>query len=145
MKIRPPSTMHEYAEYYEKRWALLRKPWSEPRGSEKDNLEQESYHVIAIEESNIIGGGRIHFNSASEAQVRYMFVLPEHQGRGIGKEILSALESYALSQKAKVIKLNSRENAIPFYERQGYQVSGESPKLFGIIAHKRMQKSIWVK
>lgn len=139
MKIRQPSTITEYAEYYERRWEVLRKPWDQPRGSEQDNLEEQSYHTIAVNGQEIVGGGRIHFNTPQEAQIRYMFILPDHQGRGVGKEVLKSLEPYAWQEGAASIVLNARENAIPFYQGQGYQIVGDAPTMFG-ITHKKMEK-----
>jgi hypothetical protein len=44
MEIRSPETVEEFMQYYELRWRLLRKPWNQPKGSEKDEKEDEAFH-----------------------------------------------------------------------------------------------------
>ena len=73
MKIRSPGSQNDYEAYYELRWRILRKPWNQPKGSERDDLEEQSYHVMATNEhEHVIGCGRLHFISENHAQIRYM-------------------------------------------------------------------------
>ena len=39
MKLRPPETAEEFDAYYNLRWMVLRAPWNQPTGSEKDEYE----------------------------------------------------------------------------------------------------------
>jgi N-acetylglutamate synthase-like GNAT family acetyltransferase len=142
MIVRVPLTDEEFDKYYDLRWRILRAPWNQPKGSEKDELEGNSIHIIAIIEGEIVGCGRIHFNSIDEAQIRYMAVENELQGRGIGKLILNELEQKALEKGAKKIILNARENAVKFYDKNGYKIVKESHTLFGEIKHFLMRKDI---
>jgi len=142
MIVRVPLTDEEFDKYYDLRWRILRAPWNQPKGSEKDELEGKSIHIIAIIEGEIVGCGRIHFNSIDEAQIRYMAVENELQGRGIGKLILNELEQKALEKGAKKIILNARENAVKFYDKNGYKIVKESHTLFGEIKHFLMRKDI---
>jgi N-acetylglutamate synthase-like GNAT family acetyltransferase len=142
MIVRVPLTDEEFDKYYDLRWRILRAPWNQPKGSEKDELEGKSIHIIAINEGEIVGCGRIHFNSIDEAQIRYMAVENELQGRGIGKLILNELEQKALEKGAKKIILNARENAVKFYDKNGYKIVKESHTLFGEIKHFLMRKDI---
>ncbi len=74
IEIRAPKTKKEQEEYYNLRWEILRKPWNQPKGSEKDEYENDAIHIAAFVNGKIIGVGRIHFNSKEEAQIRYMAV-----------------------------------------------------------------------
>ncbi len=139
IQIRSPETPEEWRAYYELRWKILRAPWNQPRGSERDMLEQQAHHLIAFDEGKVLGVGRIHFNSSSEAQVRYMAVDPKMQGRGVGKAILADLEAYAQKNGVSSIVLNARENALQFYERTGYHIIAPVKPLFGIL-HWKMRK-----
>ena len=60
VEIREPKDNSEFEAYYDLRWRILRKPWGQERGSEKDELEEEAFHVIAVDNGRIIGGGRGH-------------------------------------------------------------------------------------
>jgi ribosomal protein S18 acetylase RimI-like enzyme len=142
MKITQPKTKEEFNRYFEIRWRILRKPWNQPRGSEKDELESESTHVMAVEEGSVIGVARGHFNCPDEAQIRYMAVEEGWQNRGVGSKIILELERILADKGAKSIVLNARESAVEFYKKHGYRVIGESHTLFGAIPHKKMAKSI---
>ncbi|MCW8956521.1 MAG: GNAT family N-acetyltransferase [Gammaproteobacteria bacterium] len=143
LKILSPKTESEFKKYFEFRWLMLRAPWQQPRGSERDNLENESFHVMAVDENEtVIAAGRIHFISDSDAQIRYMAVSENKQKQGLGQQILHTLEQYALNKKIKYIHLHARESAIGFYQKQGYQIIEKSHLLFSTIQHYNMLKTL---
>ena len=143
MQITSPSSGAAFAAYYELRWKLLRFPWNQPRGSEQDDRERDGIHLMAVsKEATVVGVGRLHFNSISEAQIRYMGVLPGCQRQGIGTRILAALEDRARQLGASVIRLNARETALGFYLKHGYSPCGAGEMLFNRIAHVRMKKDL---
>ena len=141
MKISSPASHEDFEKYFELRWRVLRKPWNQPIGSEQDDLEKQSYHVMAMDEhNNVIGCGRLHFIDDNHAQIRYMAVAPDHEKQGIGKMILDKLEKYAAKKGANEITLHARENAVSFYLRAGYLLAGKSHLLFDSIQHFKMTK-----
>ncbi len=142
MELTEPHSEEEFAQYYELRWKILRHPWGQPRGSEKDEREKESIHQMAVEEGQVVGVGRGHLNTPDDAQIRYMAVKEDIRGKGIGGAILENLERKLVEFGAKTIVLNARENAVPFYKKHGYEVVGKSHTLFGEIAHKKMVKKL---
>ena len=138
-----PGLPADWERYYDLRWRVLRAPWNQPRGSEKDELEEQSEHLMILgSEAEALAVGRLHFNSAREAQVRFMAVAPEARGRGLGGLILAELERRALTAGATAIVLNARENARRFYEKHGYKVIGPAPTLFDAVPHSRMRKEL---
>lgn len=141
VEVREPKTEGEFEKYYELRWRVLREPWGQPRGSERDELEGEAVHVMACAGGEVVGVGRLHFNSKEEAQIRYMAVKEGYRGRGIGSSILRELERRAKGLGARYIVLNAREGAAKFYEARGYKVVGRARPLFG-IPHLRMRKEL---
>lgn len=48
------------------------------------------------------------------------FVDPAHQGRGIARRLLAALDAMALRHGLRQLFLSSSLNAVPVYERAGY-------------------------
>lgn len=142
MIIKSPQTRQEFFDYYDLRWRILRAPWNQPKGSEQDELEGQAIHIIAVESDKIVGCGRAHFNSDSEAQIRYMAVENEWQGKGVGKLILDELEKRVIAKGAKKIILHARENVVNFYEKNGYAIIKPSHTLFGVIPHYLMEKKI---
>ena len=143
MKIVSPGTTEEFARYYELRWQVLRAPWSQPHGSERDELEADAYHVMASEaDYGAVAVGRLHRLAEGEAQIRYMAVAEHRRGMGLGSRILVALEQRALDMGLRRIVLDSRESAVGFYERHGYGIIGLGNTLFGSIRHFRMAKDL---
>ena len=125
-------------------WEMLRKPLGMSMDSLADSIEEESFHLMGIdEEGNVIASGRVHFNTSDEAQIRYMAVDDNFKRQGIGSEIVTELEKYALSKKAVTITLNARENAISFYLSLGYSEVCPYQSDTG-IPHKTMKKDLIV-
>ncbi len=143
MIVKCPQSKEEFAKYYDLRWELLRKPWNQPEGSEKDELEDSAFHIMVCEnDGTVVGVGRLHFNNEYESQIRYMAVEDSYRGRGIGKIVLSKLEEAAKSGGAGQIVLNARETAVKFYEKAGYEVTEPAHTLFGAIKHFKMRKNV---
>lgn len=143
MLITEPSSEKDFELYYDLRWRILRKPWNQPKGSEKDELEDEAIHVMVCNDDRIPAGiGRAHFNASDEAQIRYMAVENEWQGRGIGKLILNYLEGKIKERNVEYIVLNARDTAVKFYEKHGYKIVKEAHTLFGAIPHYKMIKHL---
>ena len=71
-----------------------------------------------------------------------MAVHPNYQGKGLGKLIVTQLEIEAKRINLTTIELQARENALEFYKSQGYIIKEPSFKLWDIIQHYLMVKSI---
>ena len=137
-----PVTRSEWQDYYELRWKILRHPWKQPRGSEKDDLEAESTHRMAVVKNKVIGVGRLHCVDRSIVQIRFMAVDAVYQNESVGSTILEELELSITDKSVTKICLHSREAAIEFYRKHGYHVMQRSFVLYGDIAHYRMEKFI---
>ena len=140
--IRNPSQKNEYDAYYFLRWQVLRAPWNQDKGSEKDELENEAIHRIAILDNIIVACGRLHFIDETTAQIRYMAVSKNFEKKGFGTKILTSLEDTARIKNHETIILNARDNVVYFYEKHGYQVIKKSHLLFNDIQHYEMKKNI---
>ena len=137
--IKPPITEKEFQDYYQLRWQLLAKPWKQDFKISQDDKEKVSNHLTAHYKNQLVGVGRLHFNTKSEAQIRYMGVITEYHGNNIGRAIEKGLRKIALKNNANSIILNARENTIPFYERLGYKQIEQAHILFDVIKHTKMK------
>ncbi|MBI1425180.1 MAG: GNAT family N-acetyltransferase [Gammaproteobacteria bacterium] len=136
-----PHSDQEWHDYFQLRWQILRAPWQQASGSERDEFENSAFHIAALDARHItVGVGRIHQLTGAQAQIRYMAVHTEHRGYGIGGEILSRLEQQAQLWSCSEILLNARVEFLEFYLKHDYLIIGEAPTLFGSIEHKRMHK-----
>jgi len=146
MIITCPQTEIQFQQYFQLRWRILRKPWGEPEGSERDETDNKNtdhcYHVMAMENNIICGVARLEFPSPGQSQLRYMAVDEIYQNKGIGRLIVEHVENYARQKNNSELFLNARENAVGFYERLGYSVTEKSYLLFDSIQHYKMTKSL---
>ena len=144
MEIIEPKTYDELKKYYNLRYEVLRKPWFQPKGSERDDKEETSFHRMIIDKSNgkAVAVGRLQFNTIEEAQIRFMAVSNHYRGMGYGTKIVKALDNIAREKGSRKIILQSRENAVKFYEKNGYKIIEKSYLLFDEIQHWLMEKEL---
>lgn len=143
IEIRAPKNQQEWDKYYQLRWEVLRKPWNQPVGSEKDASEDTSIHFMAInEQKEILGVCRLQKNSETEGQIRFMAVSENAQGKGIGKLLIKAAEKKAIELGINTIILQARENAVPFYKSCKYEIVEKTFVLFDTIQHYLMTKKL---
>ena len=80
-------------------------------------------HFYVVEnEGSIIGCGAIgpYWGKTDESSLFTIFVLPEYQGRGVGRRIIETLEQDEFFLRAKRIEIPSSITAVNFYRRMGY-------------------------
>ena len=144
MNIIEPKSSKEFRKYYNLRYEILREPWGQPIGSDRDEEEERSIHRMIINEKTggVLAVGRLQFNSSDEAQIRYMAVSNNFQGQGLGSQIISALENIAKKNGNKWIILSARENALQFYKNNGYKIVKKTHLLFSEIQHWLMLKEL---
>ena len=139
-----PASESEIEAYYKIRFEVLRKPWGQDINTTRDEWEDNSLHVLMIDDAeNAIATGRLQFNSDSEGQIRSMAVVESHRGKGLGSIVLKFLEEKAKEKKLTMIVLDARDLAVKFYEKNGYKVEGNSYTLFEVIPHFRMSKDLF--
>ena len=144
MNLIEPKTSEDFKKYYKLRYEILRKPWGQPIGSERDEGDETSIHRMIIDEKTgkVLAVGRLEFNSKDEAQIRYMAVSDDWQGQGLGSQIIAALEDFAQRNGNKWMILSARENAVQFYKNNGYEIVRKTHLLYGEIQHWLMQKEL---
>ena len=81
-----------------------------------------THFYVACEGDTIIGCGAIgpYWGSETESSLFTIFVLPEYQGKGIGKRIVETLEQDEFALRAKRIEIPASITACAFYRRLGY-------------------------
>src|SRR5438552_17875043 len=94
--LQSPRSPSEWDAYFDLRWRVLRQPWGQPRGSERDSEDKSAFHLFLTDPAGkALACGRSHFNAPEEAQIRYMAVAANARGCGYGSRILDALEAQA--------------------------------------------------
>ena len=141
--IRSPKTNKEWDDYYFLRWKILRSEFSDDIDSAKDDIEHDSCHIAAFNNSGkILGVGRLHHVDEDNSQVRYMAVDPSSRGYHIGSKILLKLIEKAKDSNRKCVILHARDNAVNFYKNNDFQLIEKTHLLFGKIQHYLMKISL---
>lgn len=142
-KLITPKTDNQIAKYYHFRWQMLREPLRMPVGSERDEFDEMSHHRMIVDgRGRPMAIGRLYITPDHEGQIRFMAVKPNRQNKGIGSLILVALESFARQEGVKRLVCNSRQEAIAFYIKNGFESQGELSEQFGANRHQQMVKQL---
>ena len=77
---------------------------------------------VVCEDEKIIGCGGIgaYWGKKDESSLFTIFVLPEYQGKGIGRKIIETLEQDEYFFRAKRIEIPASITAVGFYRKMGY-------------------------
>jgi N-acetylglutamate synthase-like GNAT family acetyltransferase len=146
LEIRNPLDKDELKEMFCLRWKVLREPWNQPKGSERD--EKDSFHskfiipIIAIIDNSIAGTIRLHKRTDEEGQLRYLAVDEKFRNLGIGKKLIIYSEKRARDLGFRSLILNARKTATKFFQKLGYEIIKEGPLIFEVIEHYVMEKKL---
>lgn len=80
-------------------------------------------HFYVVEDNDtIIGCGAIgpYWGSETESSLFTIFVLPEYQGKGIGRKIIETLERDEYFLRAKRVEVPASITTVNFYRKLGY-------------------------
>ncbi len=141
-QLREPKGKDEWEAYYDLRYRILRKPWSQPYSSAimpEDDFEK---HFALYNDNQLVAIARLDKLEDAIAQVRFVAVEEKCQGKGYGKILMTGIEDYCSQNQITTLILEARENAVPFYLALGYTITKEGKLLFSEIRHSWMIKNI---
>jgi predicted GNAT family N-acyltransferase len=134
---------HRSADYeaaLELRMSILRGPLGltfDPTDLEKEASE---IHLGAFDGEHLVATLTL-TPHGNRVKMRQVAVSSEHQGEGIGSQLVTFSESHARALGFEEMILHARETAVPFYLRLGYEVVGE-PFIEVTIPHRAMQRRL---
>jgi ribosomal protein S18 acetylase RimI-like enzyme len=89
----------------------------------------EQLFYIAYEETNVLAfiGIEHHYKNKAVTRIHKIYILPETQGKGVGKILIDFVESTAKENNSTALSLNvNRFNkALHFYEKTGFKITAE--------------------
>jgi ribosomal protein S18 acetylase RimI-like enzyme len=142
MEIRSPQTEKEWEVYYELRYEVLRKPLGKPVGSERNEGDETGVHFALYDDAVLRAIARLDEVDENTCQVRFVAVSTELQGKGYGKSIMLAVEEEGRRIGYDKLILHARDYAVDFYKKLNYTLIGESYKLFDVLQHYLMEKTL---
>jgi predicted GNAT family N-acyltransferase len=109
-----------------------------PETLEWDDVDPLCAHALAFDgDENPIGCGRL----LPDGHIGRMAVLAPWRGRGIGAALLSLLVDLAHQKGHCRAIVNAQQDAVPFYARYGFVVTGDEFEEAG-IAHRIMERTL---
>jgi len=128
-------------EMYYQRWLVLRAPINMERGTETDKYDTDALHFIAVNNQKIIASARLREMSKELGSIAYVAVLPEFQSQGVGTALIKKIIEIAEKKYLKSLRVMSRINASKFYQRIGFQETGQPFEFLG-IPHQFMKLNL---
>lgn len=87
-------------------------------------ISDPSRHFLVAElDGRIVGFGQL---NPVAAEVEAVYVHPDSVRAGIGSAIMAHLEALACEASLPSLRLSATLNAVPFYQRHGFRVTGHS-------------------
>jgi GNAT superfamily N-acetyltransferase len=144
IQIVSPKTREDFKTYYDIRYKVLREPWAQPKGTEKDDFEPISQHFMAVDEATgkIVGVIKLMEKEPGVGWFSHMAVVPSLQRKGIGKLLLKHVEEEAKRQGQKTLGCLSRLNTTAYFEKAGYMINGMPSHYFGTTQVVWMEKKL---
>ena len=91
--------------------------------------EKKHRFILAIEEETVLGFASYELNHGKKpkTKIHKIYILSNHQGKGIGKALINFIASEANErhQKGMILNVNKKNIAIRFYESIGFTISNE--------------------
>ncbi|WP_430404338.1 GNAT family N-acetyltransferase [Fluviicola sp.] len=142
IEVKIPKTQEEWDSYYDLRYRILREPLGKERGSERNDGDENGIHFALVDGKKLIAVARLDHVDQAICQARFVAVESDLQGKGYGREIMTALENKAERLGYSTMILHARDYALAFYEKLGYTLVGPSYKLFDVLQHFEMFKPL---
>lgn len=98
--------------------------WNDVLTITKEYIENNSVFKLVIE-NKIIGYYSYIEKEKNTVKLDNLFILPEHIGKGFGKNLMNDFLNKMHFQKCRKITLDSEPNAEEFYKKFGFKKIGE--------------------
>lgn len=131
----------EYQQMVQLRNDILRKPLGLTFTPEELEKEKDEILIAAFEEDKMLGCCMLITLDPATVRLRQMAVLNTVQGKGIGRALMIFAENIARDRGFRKMTMHARQSALGFYEKLGYQVSGDQFEEVS-IPHYIMEKAL---
>lgn len=134
-----PYGSKEYKDSLELRNRVLRKPIGLNLFDENLDRDAGDCHIGAFVNDVLVGILILSPVTDDTVKMRQVGVDDSYRSLGIGRKMVEDSERYALAKGYSKITLHARETAVPFYQKLGYTVLGDTFTEVG-IPHREMEK-----
>jgi predicted GNAT family N-acyltransferase len=82
----------------------------------------ETSYILALDGKIPVGTCRLHAVDNETAKIERVCVIPEYQGKNVGRIVITAGERWLADKGVKHVIITSREDVTGFYASLGYEV-----------------------
>jgi len=96
--------------------------------TEQYDKKEQLFYMIDEDETNIgFIGIEHHYKGKTVTKIHKIYLLPETQGKGIGKKVINEIGKLALENNSTILSLNVNRfnSALGFYKKIGFEVLEE--------------------
>ena len=94
--------------------------WNRMEREYENPLMTSYYHIAVYEDDKLIGYIDSVSNGVTDAYIQDLMVCPDHQGKGIGTELMEKMIEHLKEKRIYMISVVYEESLKPFYERFGF-------------------------
>lgn len=139
--IEVTTSSSEYPEVFELREEVLRKPLGLSLHNEDLSRDHTDIILAGKQDGTVVACLMLHDLGEGVLQLRQMAVMPECQGRGVGRQLVQAAEEVGAERGYEKMILHARKHAMGFYASMGYMQHGDEFSEVG-IPHYHMEKML---
>ncbi len=115
-----------YDESVRLRDEMLRKPLNLEFTKEQLAEEWNQMHLAVIDDTRELIGILVLVPQSDEiVKMRQVAVRPDMQSKGVGRKLVEFSEKVASEHGFKIMELNARKVAVPFYDKLDYKKEGK--------------------
>ena len=134
------ATPADMAAVFEIRRVVFIEGQNVPEELERDGLDAEALHLIAVSDERPVGTARLLIADGA-GKIGRVAVLDGLRGTGLGKAIMKAALEVLREEGANLATLGAQTHAIGFYEALGFVAEGPEFLDAG-IPHRNMSKAL---
>jgi GNAT superfamily N-acetyltransferase len=97
------------------------------------NLDKTAFYAHKSD-GKIVGVAALDVLDDKVGKLRWVYVLPEHQRKGIGTALITLLEQKAVEKGLRKMRLRTigkSHQAVNFYKQLGYKLTGKIEEIWG--------------
>jgi predicted GNAT family N-acyltransferase len=145
MKVKRIASEQELHQAFQIRVEVFVEEQNVPKDLEMDEYDvspDAARHVLITDEANPAATGRFIAYLPETAKMQRIAVRRAYRDKGLGRELMKALEAWAKEEGFSYGLLDAQCQAEPFYQKLGYETISPETFLDAGIPHVRMRKKL---
>ncbi|MGI0486959.1 GNAT family N-acetyltransferase [Pantanalinema rosaneae CENA516] len=141
LTIRLAQLPADFPQIYQVRQQVFQLEQGVDAALEFDGLDDQSEHLLAVQDGQAIGTARIRYLNPQVAKLERVAVLAIARGQGIGKKLVETALAILSERQVREVCIHSQVAVRDFYDKLGFAPQGEIFEEAG-IPHVKMGKDL---